>query len=130
LENWVIDMSLTTLTFGDRTSRDSGHDFRTIDLSRPMENVEVAPSVENKLKVIKICQFYKCQYVYILGEVMNGVVGESMKGRTGEKAFLVESIESKYPGARAVKKGVRVGLMVSGIEKEDVSEGATLDFYA
>ncbi|MEK6942053.1 MAG: hypothetical protein AABW85_04315 [archaeon] len=114
-------MSLITLTFGDKQKANS---YKFKEVSKPLDAIKTDET--GKLEVKKINQFFGERNVYVIGEVTSGVLSEQMKAKFGEKTCLLVEVESKV-GNKA-KKGMHAGLMLAGIEKEDVAIGQVIDF--
>ncbi len=116
-------MSLITLTFGNGNNKSVL--ARTTQMAGPLENLK-ASSI-NKVKVKKVNQFFGERNVYIIGEITEGVLFEQMKSVVGDKTGLIVELESKFGKAKA-KKGMNVGLLLAGVEKDDIQEGQVLNF--
>ena len=114
-------MSLITLTFGDK-QKDNSYRFK--DAARPLEAIKTDET--GKIEVKKINQFFGERNVYVIGEVKSGVLSEQMKAKFGEKTCLLVEVESKV-GHKA-RKGMHAGIVLAGIEKEDVAIGQVIDF--
>ena len=56
-----------------------------------------------------------------------GVIFDNMKGTLGESTFKVVEVESKLAMGKA-KKGMTVGLTITGISKDDIKGGEILNF--
>ena len=119
-------MSLVSLTFGDKGTDFSNHPH--IHVSSPMDGLEVEEGVENTVEVKKVCQFLGDPDVYLICEILSGVVCENMKGNCEGRDLSIVELECKYAGAKAAKKGMTVGLTVTGIKKSDVKKGETIAF--
>ncbi|MBN2067899.1 MAG: hypothetical protein JW744_05515 [Candidatus Diapherotrites archaeon] len=111
-------MSLFTLTFGSGREKPV---YSEIEVVRPSDSIRVDPSKENKVEVKKACTFFKCPGVYIVGEVVSGVVKENMVGSCNGKQFEIEEVEGKF--GNAGKEGMNIGMSVSGISLEDLKKG-------
>ncbi|MBN2127228.1 MAG: hypothetical protein JW703_02430 [Candidatus Diapherotrites archaeon] len=116
----VRDMSLITLTFGNgNLSRNPyfGNSAHT-GVRSPISGLK---NKSGTIKVKKICQFFNVDELYIIGEVMEGAISESMKAIVNGNQCTVKEVESKY-GAIG-KKGLLIGALVQGLDKEDVEIG-------
>lgn len=128
-QNGVVKVSLVSLTFGNsknvyRSSVDYGNENGVL---RPLDNIKVNPNVANRVEVKKVCEFVGHNFVYVVGEVKEGVILDNMKGKVGESTFQVVEVESKLAMGKA-KKGMTVGLTITGISKEDIRGGEILNF--
>ncbi len=117
-------MSLVSLTFGgEKRYNVSPH----IAISTPAGRIEekIARGGEGRALVKKACRFYGQENVYIVAEVIEGLLGEGMKAFLEDRQLRVVEIESKY--GSSAKKGMTVGIMLSGASEEELS-GKTLRF--
>ena len=114
-------MSLVSLTFGAGKSEFSVK--APIQVLTPEDQIHVQPGVENKAQVKKACQFLGQTDVYLVAQVVSGVVASSMKGEINGRGFEIVELESKY-GKRIAKTGMTIGLTVRGISKDAFSQGA------
>ena len=94
----------------------------------PLERLKSSRLFDNRLRVVKACQFFGEKDVYIMGEVEKGFISENMSGKCGEKEFSVKSMECKKPHIKKATKGMKIGLMITGIDSDDVSAGESLAF--
>ena len=122
-------MSLTSLTFGNnknvyKSAVDFGNENNVL---RPLDGICVKPNVANRVQVKKVCEFVGHNFVYVVGEVKEGVIFDNMKGTLGESTFKVVEVESRLAMGKA-KKGMTVGLTITGISKEDIKGGEILNF--
>jgi hypothetical protein len=122
-------MSLTSLTFGNnknvyKSAVDFGNENNVL---RPLDGIAVKPNVANRVEVKKVCEFVGHNFVYVVGEVKEGVVFDNMKGTIGENTFKIVEVESRLAMGKA-KKGMTVGLTITGISKEDIKGGEILNF--
>lgn len=118
-------MSLITLTFGHARSEFSVKP--ALQITTPQDAIKVVPGSESKVQVKKACQFLGFSDVYVVGQIVSGVVSPNMKGTLDGNTMEIVELESKY-GNRAAKEGMTVGLTVRGIPKEAVKEGSILSF--
>ncbi len=123
LEYWECEekMSLITLTFGYGNNRNNYSNSVHTNVRTPITNSKNKAGV---LKVKKVCQFYNVNELYVIGEVIDGAVSESMKANINGNNLVVKEVESKY-GAIG-KKGVLVGTLIDGVQKEDIEVGQEL----
>ena len=121
-------MSLITLAFGN--GRNSYFDGPNALVSTPEGrlNQHMAKAGQGKgvAVVKKACRFYSHDDVFILAEVQEGFLAENMKASFGQREIKVLSLESKY--GRAAKKGMIVGMSVTGVDENDLPVGSTLNF--
>lgn len=118
-------MGLASLIFSGKDNSNYGRD---ITLAMHAHDINSDPLIENKLRVRKACQFYGMDELYVMGEVVSGCVTTNMKGSCNNKILFVAELECKYPGVTRAKKGMKIGLMVYGVEREDLREGDTITF--
>ena len=121
-------MSLISLTFANgRGDAYLGHNPM---VSTPESRLNQRMSKEGAGKgtalVKKSCRFFSHDDVFILAEVQDGFVAEKMKASFGGKDVQIISLESKY--GRSAKKGMIVGMSVSGIHEDEIPSGSTLNF--
>ena len=121
-------MSLVTLTFGHEKAANAFTSNPHIGVHRPMDDLHIDPAVENKARVRKIAQFLGDDEVYLICEIVSGVVAEKMHADCHAHKLCISELECKYPGSKIAKKGMTVGISVSGIAKADVKEGETITF--
>ena len=119
-------MSLISLTFGNKKTPFSR--FESISITTPLDKIKINPLEENKVKVRKVCQFLGDSNLYLVCEVVAGAVCERMKANHCGNTLEIVEIDSKYPGAKAAKKGMTVGISVSGVSREDVKAGELVSF--
>ena len=121
-------MSLTTLTFanGRNTFYNNTNALVSTPESRLNQRMMMDGAGKGTAIVKKACRFFSHDDVFILAEVQDGFVAEHMKANFGEKEISILSLESKY--GRAAKKGMIVGMSVSGINEDELQSGATLNF--
>jgi hypothetical protein len=116
-------MSLISLTFGSNYRPGS---------YRPSVHTAIVPpfagetSKGGKFSVKKVCRFYNCEELYVIGEVTEGGITDSMKANVKGNFFEVVEVESKI-GARA-KKGMNAGILVKGLSEDAVSVGDEISF--
>lgn len=121
-------MSLISLTFAN--GRSNAYMGQNELVSTPESRLNQRMSREGAGKgtalVKKSCRFFSHDDVFILAEVQDGFVAEKMKASFGGKDVQIISLESKY--GRAAKKGMIVGMSVSGINEDEIPSGSTLSF--
>ncbi len=118
-------MSLISLTFGKGKEAPS---CSQIEIDSPARRIKIDNSAENKIEVLKACTFFKASFVYIVGQIVCGVVKEQMVGSCNGKQFSIDEVESKI--GNAAKQGMNVGLCVSGISLGDVKKGDVISLIA
>ena len=69
-------MGLISLTFGTGKQGLSVSTMR--EVLYPKDNIKCPEDNDNKLEIIKVCTFYNCQDVYVVGKVVSGLVKEDM----------------------------------------------------
>lgn len=118
-------MSLISLTFGEKKQS-----FSTdlISISTPLDRMEVDPNEANSVKVKKVCQFFGDSTLYLICEVVSGAITEQMVGKCEGKFLEIKEIDSKYPRSKIAKKGMTVGLSVSGVRKSDINKDYIINF--
>lgn len=118
-------MSLISLTFGEKKQS-----FSTdlISISTPLDRMEVDPNEANSVKVKKVCQFFGDSDLYLVCKVVSGAITEQMIGKCEGKSLEIKKIDSKYPRSKIAKKGMTVGLSVSGVQKSDVNKDYIINF--
>ena len=128
-QNGVVKVSLVSLTFGNNKNvYKSAVDYGNQNgVSRPLDNLKVNPNIANTVEVKKVCQFVGHNFLYIVGTVKEGVIFDKMKGSLGDSNYEIIEIESKLAVGKA-KKGMTVGLTITGISKEDIKGGEILNF--
>ncbi|MBU2476759.1 hypothetical protein KKG83_04775 [Candidatus Micrarchaeota archaeon] len=119
-------MSLTALTFGKKKNSFSAS--AVIQITRPSDLIVSHSNEENSAKVIKSCFFFQQNEPYILANVVSGVVSEKMYGVIDGKKFEIVELESKYGYEGIAKKGMTIGLIVKGLEREIIESGTTILF--
>lgn len=117
-------MSLVSLTFGNKRQS-----FSTdlISISTPVDNLKINPDEANTVKVKKVCQFLGDKNIYMVCEVVSGVICEQMVGNYEGNAVRILELDSKYP-TKIAGKGMHAGLTVTGIRKCDVNKGDEINF--
>lgn len=118
-------MSLVSLTFGSGKSEFSVK--APISVLTPEDQIAIDPAVENRLEIKKACQFLGHTDVYLVGQIVSGVVTNSMKGQVNGLDFEIVELESKI-GHRIAKTGMTVGLTVRGIQKDLFKQGSIVTF--
>ncbi len=113
-------MSLISLTFGNKNNAFSVKPM--MEVIQPWHNLKVSEGVENKLVVKKFCGFYKLSEIYIVGKITSGVVQEGMVGSVNGKSFRVIEVDCKMKGAPIAGEGMTVGLLVEGVQPNDLQK--------
>ncbi len=119
-------MSLVTLTFG---SQKSGFSVEApILVSTPQDRIKIDPSQENKVLIRKSCQFLGHSDVYLVAEIVSGVIASNMHAIVNGQEVQIVELESKI-GNKIAKKGMTVGLTVRGVpDKDAFPKNAFLNF--
>jgi hypothetical protein len=122
----VREMSLITLTFGygNNARNNNGLGYNNLvhtKICSPASNLKYK---KGTLKVKKVCEFFNLNELYVIGEVLEGAISQSMKATINGNECIIKEIESKY-GAIG-KKGSTVGALVEGLDKEDIEVGQEL----
>ena len=118
-------MSLISLTFGEKKQ---SYSTELTSISTPLDRMEVNPNEDSAVKVRKVCQFLGDPNLYLVCEVISGAITEQMIGKCEGKPLEIQGIDSKYPHAKIAKKGMTVGLSVSGVRKSDVNKDHIINF--
>lgn len=118
-------MSLISLTFGEGKSEFSVK--APIQVITPEDQIQIKPDVENKVQIRKACQFLGHSDVYVVAQVVSGVVANTMKGEVDGRYFEIVELESKI-GHRIAKQGMTIGLTVRGISKDAFKKGCHVTF--
>ena len=120
-------MSLTTLTFGAKRNGIESHNAL---VSTPTGRVGAAmgrtPLTTGKVVVRKACRFYSHDNIFVVGEVADGFIAENMKGSFNDREIQIVDVESKY--GHNAKKGMAVGIFISGVDETELPEGTELSF--
>lgn len=119
----VIFMSLAALTFG--AGKQSFSVPTMMHVFYPKDSIKLDPKVENKLQVIKVSSFYNTDDIYVVAQVISGVVKDNMSFSLNGKKILVPEIESKLKGV--AKQGMNVGFSLQGIAVEEIAKGSVLE---
>lgn len=117
-------MSLITLTFGNKYHEQASLRFKDKTVTRPLDGL--APKGPAKFEVKKVSQFFGDRNIYLVGIIESGVLAEQMKATIGEKTGRIVELESKF--GTTAKKGMTAGIVVAGLDKEDVLAGQKIDF--
>ena len=83
-------------------------DEPAVQVTRPGELIDVSPSDENKLEVVKADQFYGHEDVLIIGKVVSGQIKVGMSTECFGKKVKVIAIESKY--GKIARTGLTIGI--------------------
>lgn len=121
-------MSLTTLTFGAKRNdfSSSPHVLISTPSSRVSQAMGKMASLNGKLLVKKACRFYSQENVFVLAEVAEGFIVENMKASLDNREIQIVEVESKY--GNNAKKGMAVGVFLSGIDETELQAGSVLEF--
>ncbi|AJF59720.1 MAG: hypothetical protein J4224_02125 [Candidatus Diapherotrites archaeon] len=118
-------MSLISLIYGGSKKPTQTEAFK--EVTRPLDNIQASSGERTDVKVKAVCQFVGQDEIFMVGEVLSGVLEQNMRGSIGENAFDLIEIESKY-GVSKAKQGMTVGLTLSGIRKEALKRGEIVRF--
>ncbi|HLC93208.1 MAG TPA: hypothetical protein VJH23_05890 [archaeon] len=120
-------MSLTTLTFGSKkTGFVTQNAFVSTPSSRASQTMGKTPLTTGKIVVKKACRFYSHDNIFVVGEVADGYIAENMKGTFNDREIQIVDVESKY--GHNAKKGMAIGIFLSGVDETELAEGTELDF--
>lgn len=119
-------MSLITLTFSPKTTV-APHVQSEVSIVSPQDQIMDIPNEENRVKIKKSCQFLGLSDVYLVAEIVSGVVSSDMKGSVNGRNIQIVELESKL-GNRIAKKGMLVGLTVRGLPKESFQKDGFVTF--
>ncbi len=125
-------MSLVSLTFGKENSQrtvSSMAEKPQMQVTSPADLISINPLVENKVEIKKSCQFLGHSDVYLVCQIVSGVISSRMKGQLEGQSFEIVELESKY-GNRIAKQGMTIGLTVRGLPKEFFERGKIVSFLA
>ena len=122
-------MSLVTLTFGSGQAKRADYPSPNAVVSTSM-NRAAQPlgnkSYNGKLLVKKACRFYSHDNIFVVGEVAEGFIFEKMKGSHNSREIEIVDVESKH--GHNAKKGMSVGIFLSGIDETELEIGSVLNF--
>ena len=122
-------MSLVTLTFGSKRNDFSGSSHVMISSPETRMNQGMAKSgVKGKLLVKKACRFYSHDNIFVVAEVADGFIAEKMTAQMDDRKIQIVEVESKY--GHNAKKGMSVGVFLSGIDETELQAGSVLDFQS
>ncbi|GEM_PF-3475793 len=116
-------MSLVSLTFGSG-KMPSVSSVRMF-VQKPLSNLQVNPNEENLVEIIKTSQFFGHENVYVIAQVVSGVLLQNMRLNVNGRECQIGDIESKF-GVSNAKKGMVVGFYILGADKEAVQKGQKL----
>jgi hypothetical protein len=116
-------MSLAALTFG--AGKQSFSVPTMMHVFYPKDSIKIDPNVENKIQVLKVSTFYNTNDIYIIGQVISGVVKDNMSFCVNGKKICVPEIDSKLKGV--AKQGMNLGFSLQGITAEEIAKGTVLD---
>ena len=121
-------MSLVTLTFGTKKNgySDSHNAVISTPSSRMNQRMGGMPIANGKLLIKKACRFYSQENVFVVAEVTDGFIAENMKASIDNREINIVEVESKY--GHNAKKGMAVGVFLSGIDETELPAGAVLEF--
>lgn len=122
-------MSLTSLTFGKENGGFSSAMSvePAIQITSPQDLISINPAVENKVEIKKACQFLGHSDIYLVAQIMSGVVSHKMKGYVEGRSFDIVELESKL-GSRIAKEGMTIGLTIRGVPREAFDKGKVVSF--
>ena len=123
-------MSLVSLTLGREKSSEIQEPVArqpAIQVTSPEDLITINPEVENKVEIKKACQFLGHSDVYLVAQIMTGVVSHKMKGYLDGKNFEIVELESKL-GSRIAKEGMTIGLTVRGLPRDAFEKGKVVSF--
>ncbi|MFH0955292.1 MAG: hypothetical protein V1777_04275 [Candidatus Micrarchaeota archaeon] len=98
-----------------------------VPIVAPQDLIQEIPNEENRVKIKKSCQFLGLSDVYLVAEIVSGVVSSDMKGSINGRSIQIVELESKL-GNRIAKKGMLVGLTVRGLPKESFQKDGFVTF--
>ncbi len=98
-----------------------------IQVTTPADLITINPEVENKVEIKKACQFLGHSDVYLVAQIMSGVISHKMKGYVEGKSFDIVELESKL-GSRIAKEGMTIGLTVRGLPRDSFDKGKVVSF--
>jgi hypothetical protein len=98
-----------------------------IQITSPEDLISVNPAIENKVEIKKACQFLGHSDVYLVAQIMSGVVSHKMKGVVDGRSFDIVELESKL-GSRIAKEGMTIGLTIRGLPREAFDKGKVVSF--
>jgi len=121
-------MSLVTLTFGAKKTNymPSANALISSPSTRMNQKMGGLSSVTGTLLVKKACRFYSQENVFVVAEVTDGFIAENMKAYLDDREVQIIEVESKH--GHNAKKGMAVGVFLSGIDETELPEGFTLQF--
>lgn len=120
-------MSLITLTFSPKTTVAPVQVQSEVSIVSPQDLIQDIPNEENRVKIKKSCQFLGLSDVYLVAEIVSGVVASDMKGSVNGRNIQIVELESKL-GNKIAKKGMLVGLTVRGLPKESFQKDGFVTF--
>ena len=122
-------MSLVSLTFGNDNGKRNRFSVQPeIEVIQPWHHFHEMAGIENRLLIKKVCSFYKRAEMYLIGEIVSGVVKEGMKGKINGKEFKVLELESKMKGAPIAGQGMTIGLTIDGISYNEIQKNNVVIF--
>ncbi len=121
-------MSLVTLTFSSKREFDSPNAYISTPSSRISQGIVKMPLRSGKLVVKKACRFYSHDNIFVVAEVADGFIAENMKGTFKDREIQIVDVESKH--GHNAKKGMAVGVFLSGIDETELPVSTELDFSA
>lgn len=120
----MIFMSLVSLTFG--AGKQSFSVPTMMHVFYPKDSIQVKPGVANKLQILKVSTFYNSPEVYIVGQVISGVLKDKMVFDFNGRKVFVSEIDSKLKGV--AKEGMTIGFSLLGISPGEFTKGSVLEF--
>ncbi|MEM4326800.1 MAG: hypothetical protein QXZ13_01360 [Candidatus Diapherotrites archaeon] len=122
-------MSLITLTFGSKKNNLPTESSTGLSVSSPEDRLRqkiLRTNATGKAIIKKACRFYSREEVFVLAEVVEGLVSQDMKIFFGDKQLEVIDLESKY--GRAAKQGMIIGITLKNIDEDELLSGSELNF--
>lgn len=122
-------MSLITLTFGSKKNNLPSESSLGLSVSSPEDRLRqkiLRTNATGKAVIKKACRFYSREEVFVLAEVIEGLVSQDMKIFFGNKQLEVIDLESKY--GRAAKQGMVIGITLKNIDEDELPTGSELNF--
>ncbi|HIH09761.1 MAG TPA: hypothetical protein HA254_03760 [Candidatus Diapherotrites archaeon] len=123
-------MSLVTLTFGKKETNyaPTAHAVISSPETRMNHGIAQPGSKKGKLLVKKACRFYSHDHIFVLAHVEDGFITENMKAQLEDREIQIVEVESKF--GHNAKKGMPVGVFLSGIDETELAAGTVLDFQS
>ncbi|MDO8627256.1 MAG: hypothetical protein Q7K42_02220, partial [Candidatus Diapherotrites archaeon] len=97
-----------------------------IEIISPKEIALRQIQAENRVKIIKSCKFVAMQGSYFVIEILSGAIKEGMVAHYNGKSLNIKEVESKL--GNVAKTGMNAGIVVHGIEADEVLKDAEIIF--